>query len=803
MKRILLSAFAVCGILLQAQTTLISPSVENGGFEAGTAGWTIENGNQTNKWQVSTGAVSGFSGSNAIYVSNSSSAPYQHNYNTGQTSTVFFYKDVTFPAGETNANLSFKYIADGEGTEPYLYDYLRVFIVPTTFTPTAGDQPSTTAFPDYWSFNKKGTWQQASISIPPSALGNATAPVTKRILFMWRNDSSVGTQPPAAIDDITLVTSSINCPTVVSPAPNEQGLSVTPTITWSAVPGATSYSINIGTTPGGTDVLNNFNVGNTTSYTLTTPLSYITTYYYSVMASNGSVSSGACSINSFTTACTSYSAPYTQNFDNGVIPDCWSSDNPTYAGTDSNIFWKFGTGVDYGPDSNGRPEGTYAWVDASSPYTGVHTVNLTSPTINLAGLTSPTISFEWFKNHSTSSTTTIHPGYDDNKLTVSVNDGSGWTVLWNNSSNHNGWRDVELPLPASYLNKNIQVRFSVDKDVNGNGYYYDDLLVDNFKVDNASTCPKPTNLSISGYTGNNANVTWTAPTPAPSSYEVYYSTTSTAPTSLTTPTLTGITTTSVSIPGSATATTYVWVRSVCGPNDKSDWTSYVNFILPPTNDNCADAIELTVGQNFNSYPILGNITGASADIQPSCAYNLSPNVWFKATVPASGTLIVETQEAPGSYLDDTLIGVYTGSCGSLIELDCNDDNPLSWDLFSYVQLNNLTPGQTIYISVQKYSSSTDDGTFYVSAYDPNLLGTSELTRAQSIKVYPNPFKDIINISNAENYTSGVVVDMSGRVVKTLSKVQSQLDLGDLSAGVYVLNLTSKEGTKTSIKLVKK
>ena len=118
-------------------------------------------------------------------------------------------------------------------------------------------------------------------------------------------------------------------------------------------------------------------------------------------------------------------------------------------------------------------------------------------------------------------------------------------------------------------------------------------------------------------------------------------------------------------------------------------------------------------------------------------------------------------------------------------------------------MNNLTPGQTIYISVQKYSSSTDDGTFYVSAYDPNLLGTSELTRAQSIKVYPNPFKDIINISNAENYTSGVVVDMSGRVVKTLSKVQSQLDLGDLSAGVYVLNLTSKEGTKTSIKLVKK
>lgn len=204
MKKLLQTCMLTAGIWSSAQTTLISPTVNNGGFESGTTGWTVVNGTETNKWQVSTDATAGFSGTNSAYVSNSASAPFAHAYTDTSSSTVFMYKDVTFPAGDVKANLTFKTLVQGEGTST-LYDYLRVYLVPATFTPAAGTVPSTTTYPNNWTFNLKGaSWTDQNVSIP---LGNSSAPVTMRLVFMWRNDSSDGTQPPAAIDDITLVSS--------------------------------------------------------------------------------------------------------------------------------------------------------------------------------------------------------------------------------------------------------------------------------------------------------------------------------------------------------------------------------------------------------------------------------------------------------------------------------------------------------------------------------------------------------------------------------------------------------------------
>ena len=802
MKKKLLMALVALSALSNAQTTLMSSTVNNGGFESGDTGWNIVNGTTTNAWRISTGATAGFSGSNSIYVSNSTAAPFAHAYDTGTTTVVHFYKDITFPAGETNVNLSFDYIVQGEGTST-LYDYLRVYLVPTTFTPTANSLPSTSTYPNYWTFNLKGnSWQNATINLPASALGNATAATTHRLLFVWANDSSLGTQPPAAIDNITVVSSSLSCPTITSPAANAGNLSLTPTISWNAVPGATSYKISVGTTSGGTNILNNVDLGTATSYTFAAnALNPTTQYFYTVSSFSGNSSSGACLVNNFTTGCTVLNAPYVQNFDSGVLPGCWVRENPTYTGTSSYINWLFSGNPDYGTTNNGRTAGTFAWVDASSPYSGVHDVNLISPSINLTGLTTPTVSFEWFKNHLNGTAGTL-PSYDNNKLTLAINDGAGWVDMWTSATNAANWRDVEIELPASYLNKTIQARFTVDKDVAGNGYFYDNVLLDNFKVDNKATCPKPTNLSLGTSTGTNMTVNWTAPSPAPASgYEVYYSSSSVAPTSQTVPTLTGITTTSASIPGSDTVRTYVWVRSVCSTTSKSDWSNSVNFILPPSNDTCANAIQLTVGPNFDAYPLIGNLNGASTDVQPSCASNLADNVWYKFVVPASGSVTVQTKEIVGSDLDDTLIAVYSGACGTLTEINCNDDDSNS--LFSEIQLTGQTPGATLYLHVQKYSNSTDDGTFRVAAYDASVLATQEIGATKKLNIYPNPFKDIINITNAENYDKAIVADMSGRVVKSFDKVTPQINLDDLATGIYVLNLESKDGTKSSVKVVKK
>lgn len=124
-----------CLSLWQVQsqsTTLISPTGD-GGFENGATfaanGWTLVNG-ATNQWFVgSVGTPS--AGTNSAYISDNAAGT-TYNYINTAASTVHFYRDVTFPAGQTNINLSFKWKVQGESS----YDYVTVFSVPTSVTPT-------------------------------------------------------------------------------------------------------------------------------------------------------------------------------------------------------------------------------------------------------------------------------------------------------------------------------------------------------------------------------------------------------------------------------------------------------------------------------------------------------------------------------------------------------------------------------------------------------------------------------------------------------------------------------------------
>lgn len=84
------------------------------------------------------------------------------------------------------------------------------------------------------------------------------------------------------------------------------------------------------------------------------------------------------------------------------------------------------------------------------------------------------------------------------------------------------------------------------------------------------------------------------------------------------------------------------------------------------------------------------------------------------------------------------------------------------------------------------------------------LGTSEIvSNDKGIKAYPNPFADILNISDVKNVKSISIVDIAGRVVKTIDKPSSSLQLRELNSGMYMVILNMNDGSRQTIKAIKK
>ncbi|UGS24590.1 T9SS type A sorting domain-containing protein [Flavobacterium channae] len=224
-----------------------------------------------------------------------------------------------------------------------------------------------------------------------------------------------------------------------------------------------------------------------------------------------------------------------------------------------------------------------------------------------------------------------------------------------------------------------------------------------------------------------------------------------------------------------------------------------NYACPPANDDCVNAIALTPGGVFADYPVVGTTVNATTvtGLTYACQTNRANDVWYSVVVPASGTITIETQANGGSALTDTVLSVFSGTCGALVEVGCDDDNGVG--AFSIVNLTQPA-GTTLYIGVWRWSSATN-GTFQVSAYDASLSSGS-FDNANFV-AYPNPVKDFLNVSYSSEISSVRVINMIGQEVisKNLNATSGQVDMSQLSAGTYIVNVTVGDAVKT-LKVVK-
>jgi len=228
----------------------------------------------------------------------------------------------------------------------------------------------------------------------------------------------------------------------------------------------------------------------------------------------------------------------------------------------------------------------------------------------------------------------------------------------------------------------------------------------------------------------------------------------------------------------------------------------VNAPAVPDNDECSNAQVLTLGQVFETFPLTtSNLAATLSDgPTPSCGnFNFTDNgkdVWYSVVVPASGSLTIQTQGNGG--LADTAIALYSGSCGSLEELECNDD--FGGTLYSSISLTSLTPDEVLYVRVWGYDGTS--GSFIISAFDASLSNST--FDGNSFNYYPNPVVDRLNISYKEIISNVQIFNLLGQKVMSLSpnSTESSIDMSALTTGNYLVKVISQNSSNT-FKVIKK
>ncbi|MCB0484738.1 MAG: gliding motility-associated C-terminal domain-containing protein, partial [Flavobacteriaceae bacterium] len=93
----------------------------------------------------------------------------------------------------------------------------------------------------------------------------------------------------------------ISCTALSSPINGANNVSVSTNLQWNAASGATGYRLSVGTSSGATDIVNNTDVGNVTSYSFASNLPENTTIYVTITPYNSVGDATGCSVEVFNT----------------------------------------------------------------------------------------------------------------------------------------------------------------------------------------------------------------------------------------------------------------------------------------------------------------------------------------------------------------------------------------------------------------------------------------------------------------------------------------------------------------------
>ncbi|NRB60111.1 MAG: T9SS type A sorting domain-containing protein [Winogradskyella sp.] len=351
--------------------------------------------------------------------------------------------------------------------------------------------------------------------------------------------------------------------------------------------------------------------------------------------------------------------------------------------------------------------------------TGAH---ITTPNLNGAG----TITF-WYRE--------LNSGGGTFNLQIATNGGSYTTI---DSQVYSGQTYSEYSFDINSASANLTVRILSD---DNSGH----LIIDDLQITSYSSGPTPTiilsettlsgfnyvesngpstaqSFDVSGTDLDNTDVIITAPT----DFEVSDAENGTYGSSITLSAFDG-------------TTDELWVRladgkaignysgdiTTSGGGDTTPPTLSLSgevTAAPPTNDNCSNAIALTVNNSCSSSSYSNaNGTNSGTLPDPGCSIYSGADVWFSIEVPTSGNLDIETT-ADG--ITDGAMALYSGTCGALTLIECDDDDGAGF--MPLISVTGLVPESTVYVLFWAYDGA-EEGSFNICAVDPIVPPTITLS----------------------------------------------------------------------------
>lgn len=349
------------------------------------------------------------------------------------------------------------------------------------------------------------------------------------------------------------------------------------------------------------------------------------------------------------------------------------------------------------------------------------------------------------------------------------------------------------------------------------------IAFDDFRLEQTPSCVAPAAPTATNITVVSATMNWIATTPAAANGYNYFITSdlSLTPNAITVPTGTvaaGITT--VNLENLSASTVYrIFVRSICGETEFSSWseagtftTNCVSAMLPysinfenattPNLPSCTSLQNVGNGNNWRTASVSSNGFSSKVLNYPWNGTNAA-NVWFytnTVSLLAGTTYSISYQYGNNStfYIESFKVAYGTSANAAAMTNEVSNHPTIN-----QAAIQNHTASFTPTVSgdyvfgIHAYSIANQDQLYIDNILIQEVLSTVDIDNA-SFSAYPNPVKDVLNLSFTQNISQVAVYNLLGQqvVVMDMDSNKGQIDMSNMPSGTYLVKVATENAVKT-------